>query len=250
MPRRPLVLGHRGASGQAPENTLEAFALARSQGADGIEYDVQLSRDGHPMVFHDDDLFRTTGTRGALRRHDRAALEVLDAGSWRGRPCRIPGLPATLAGGFGLHDLELKTPDAAIDDDFRQRLARAAVPPFLEALGTGAIDPRSAVTSFDLGLLSQVAARWSALPWGVLAEDVRDWDRIRSWSPPRPPSVLALRAPLLRRIAPQPDRPPWTSCRLWIWGLPDDDPRPWLPWRPEAILVDDPAWALALLQEG
>lgn len=48
------IFAHRGASGYAPENTLEAFALAITQGADGIELDVQLTKDGIPVVIHDE----------------------------------------------------------------------------------------------------------------------------------------------------------------------------------------------------
>ena len=50
------IFAHRGASGYAPENTLEAFALAITQGADGIELDVQLTKDGIPVVIHDETI--------------------------------------------------------------------------------------------------------------------------------------------------------------------------------------------------
>lgn len=61
------IFAHRGASGYAPENTLEAFELAVKQGADGIELDVQLSKDGVPVVFHDETLKRVTGQKGYLK---------------------------------------------------------------------------------------------------------------------------------------------------------------------------------------
>ena len=54
------IFAHRGASGYAPENTLEAFALAITQGADGIELDVQLTKDGIPVVIHDETIDRVT----------------------------------------------------------------------------------------------------------------------------------------------------------------------------------------------
>lgn len=61
--RRPIIIGHRGAAGLAPENTLPAFQVAIELGIDGIEFDVQRSKDGVPVVFHDEDLERlTTGT--------------------------------------------------------------------------------------------------------------------------------------------------------------------------------------------
>ena len=60
---RPLIIGHRGASAVAPENTLAAFEAAVAAGADGIEFDVRLSRDGVPVVIHDETLYRTSGVR-------------------------------------------------------------------------------------------------------------------------------------------------------------------------------------------
>lgn len=56
----PLILAHRGASADAPENTLEAFALAMAQGADGFEFDVQLTADNIPVILHDSLIERTT----------------------------------------------------------------------------------------------------------------------------------------------------------------------------------------------
>lgn len=61
--REPLIIGHRGASAVAPENTITAFMSAILAGADGIEFDVRLSGDGVPVVIHDDTLYRTHGLR-------------------------------------------------------------------------------------------------------------------------------------------------------------------------------------------
>ncbi|HEV3279376.1 MAG TPA: glycerophosphodiester phosphodiesterase family protein [Terriglobia bacterium] len=77
---RPLVLGHRGASAEAPENTLAAFDLALRQGADGIEFDVRLSADGVPVVIHDARLERTTSGKGRVDERDARELGRLDAG--------------------------------------------------------------------------------------------------------------------------------------------------------------------------
>jgi glycerophosphoryl diester phosphodiesterase len=76
-------IAHRGASGQFPENTRLAFAKAIAAGADMIELDCQMSRDGHVVVFHDEQLRRTTGARGALRAKTLAQLKKLDIGQWR-----------------------------------------------------------------------------------------------------------------------------------------------------------------------
>jgi glycerophosphoryl diester phosphodiesterase len=78
----PLVIAHRGAAGEAPENTIEAFELAWHQGADGVEFDVQLSSDDVPVVIHDSCLNRTTSGCGQVRDHSARALGRLDAGSW------------------------------------------------------------------------------------------------------------------------------------------------------------------------
>src|SRR5437667_8902361 len=83
--RPPLIIGLRGAAGEAPENTLRAFELALRQGADGIEFDVHLSADGVPVFIHDPRLDRTTSGRGRVRDHSLAALRKLDAGSWFNR---------------------------------------------------------------------------------------------------------------------------------------------------------------------
>lgn len=61
------VFAHRGASGYAPENTLEAFALAEKQGAQGIELDVQLTKDGEVVVIHDETIDRVSTGKGAVR---------------------------------------------------------------------------------------------------------------------------------------------------------------------------------------
>ena len=57
----PLIIAHRGASAVAPENTIAAFEAAVSAGADGVEFDVRLARDGVPVIIHDDTLYRTHG---------------------------------------------------------------------------------------------------------------------------------------------------------------------------------------------
>jgi glycerophosphoryl diester phosphodiesterase len=78
---RPFIVGHRGAMGHAPENTLASFARALELGVDAIELDVHLSQDGEVVVMHDEQLERTTNGRGLIRDHSLASLKTLDAGS-------------------------------------------------------------------------------------------------------------------------------------------------------------------------
>lgn len=76
------VIGHRGASAYAPENTLAAFDKALSLGCSFIEFDVMLSADGEPFVIHDESLKRTTNGKGEVGKVDAAYLQSLDAGRW------------------------------------------------------------------------------------------------------------------------------------------------------------------------
>jgi glycerophosphoryl diester phosphodiesterase len=78
---RPRVIGHRGASALAPENTLSAFELAIQQEADAIEFDVKLSSDKQVIVIHDPTLERTTNGMGKVAKTPLALLKDLDAGS-------------------------------------------------------------------------------------------------------------------------------------------------------------------------
>lgn len=76
------VIAHRGACREAPENTLSAFQLAMEQGADMLELDVRLSRDGQIVVFHDRALKRTSNGEGRVESLTYEELRALDAGSW------------------------------------------------------------------------------------------------------------------------------------------------------------------------
>lgn len=79
---RPLVFAHRGASAALPEHTLPAYQRALDDGADGVECDVRLTRDGHLVCVHDSRLERTSDGRGRVSAHTLAELERLDFGSW------------------------------------------------------------------------------------------------------------------------------------------------------------------------
>jgi glycerophosphoryl diester phosphodiesterase len=77
-----LIIGHRGAAAVAPENTLVSFERALSDGADGIEFDVRLARDGVPVVIHDPTLRRTALRPGRVDRFSSTELSEMDAGTW------------------------------------------------------------------------------------------------------------------------------------------------------------------------
>lgn len=81
----PLIIAHRGDPSVAPENTLIAFAEALRRGADGIELDVRLARDGVPVVIHDRTIRRTAHRPGVVAEMTSKQLSQVDVGSWFNR---------------------------------------------------------------------------------------------------------------------------------------------------------------------
>lgn len=78
----PRVIGHRGAAGYAPENTLAGFVHAAQRGVGWVEFDVRLTKDGVPILLHDDNLDRTTDGAGPVAAATLKEIKKLDAGSW------------------------------------------------------------------------------------------------------------------------------------------------------------------------
>ena len=163
-----LVVAHRGASVQAPENTMEAFRLGFEAGADAIELDVHLSQDGQLAVIHDDTVDRTTDGVGAVMGFSMDALQRFDAGArftnaagetpFAGKGLRIPTLPEVLdwlPDGVGLV-VEIK--------------ARAAVPAVIEALRGRPVrdEGRASVISFDEAAINEAHALDPELATGYL----------------------------------------------------------------------------------
>jgi glycerophosphoryl diester phosphodiesterase len=120
---RPIVFGHRGASGEAPENTLVAFARALEQGAAILETDVHVTRDGEVVIAHDADVARTTNGSGSIAELRLGELAGLDAGHhfspdggashpYRGLGVRIPTLREVFQRLPGVRfNIELKSDD-------------------------------------------------------------------------------------------------------------------------------------------
>lgn len=133
----PIVIGHRGSSGEAPENSLPAFARALEQGAAILETDVHATRDGVVVVYHDERVDRTTDGAGEIAGLDFAAIRRLDAGyefspdGGRTFPYRGCGLRiATLAEAFEAYpearfNIEIKRDDPALVDGTIRAVAEA-----------------------------------------------------------------------------------------------------------------------------
>lgn len=99
MPYQGTIIGHRGASKYCPENTLASFTKAKELGCNIIEFDVMLSKDGIPFIFHDETLNRTTNGKGKLINQSSEELLQLDAGRWFKKKfsgIKIPTLEETL----------------------------------------------------------------------------------------------------------------------------------------------------------
>ena len=94
------IIAHRGASHEAPENTLSSFKLGWQQGADAVELDIYQSKDGKTIVMHDDNTKRTAGLDKKISEQTLEELRALDAGSWKGAQWKgekIPTLAEVLA---------------------------------------------------------------------------------------------------------------------------------------------------------
>ncbi|APJ04984.1 glycerophosphodiester phosphodiesterase [Silvanigrella aquatica] len=78
----PKIIGHRGAKGHAPENTIASFRKAKELGVTWVEFDVKETEDGVLIIMHDDELDRTTNGKGAIAKKNWAVIKELDAGSW------------------------------------------------------------------------------------------------------------------------------------------------------------------------
>ncbi|MFH1214957.1 MAG: glycerophosphodiester phosphodiesterase family protein [Pseudomonadota bacterium] len=121
----PLVVAHRGASGSAPENTAAAITLALAAGARMMEIDVQISRDGEVVVFHDSTLERTSSGTGKICDFTYRELSGLDAGSWFGEEFAGEQIPRlidlfSLVKGKACLNVEIKPP--TIGEDWRKRI--------------------------------------------------------------------------------------------------------------------------------
>lgn len=154
MARSPLIIGHRGASAKAPENTMAAFRRAIDAGADGIEFDVRLTRDGVPVVIHDNNLKRTGGSHYRVADLSLAELKEINVGSWFDTNLFASERVPTLEEVFQLFDssdhllyLEMKC-DAAE----RDRLAQTCC----DFLRGSSLKERVIVECFDLEVIESV----------------------------------------------------------------------------------------------
>jgi glycerophosphoryl diester phosphodiesterase len=167
---RPAVVGHRGSSWVAPQNTLPSFEAAGRAGADAIELDLQLSADGAVLVIHDDEVDATTDGSGRVDGLTAAQLRALDAGSWFAPAfagLRVPTWAEVL-------DLAVRHPHLGLlvelKGDWTPAQAELAVAPLLAA-GLG---PRAVGQSFSRSTVAALGTVAPELRRGLLVEDPAD----------------------------------------------------------------------------
>ena len=195
----PTVIGHRGCAGEAPENTVPSFALGLETGAAILESDVHLTRDGEPVLLHDDVVDRTTDGSGRVAELSLAQLQALDAGHrfsadggrthpFRGRGLRVPTLEEALAA----------FPDARFNLELKQRVP-GLVERCLEVIGKSGKASRSLLTAGDDALMTElrgeVARRGVPVALGASAREVGEFLRCAIERRRPAPGPMALQVP-------------------------------------------------------
>jgi len=162
---RNMCVAHRGFSGKAPENTLAAVRMALALPyVRWMEIDVQLTKDGVPVVIHDYTLDRTTNGHGKVKDMEWAQMKRLDAGSWKGRAFRgekVPSLEEVLMLASGrLHlNIELKT-----GKDLYPGIEKTVI----DLVSSQGMKDEVVLTSFDPGTLQKVKELDSGIRTGLI----------------------------------------------------------------------------------
>ena len=154
------VIGHRGAAGHAPENTLKSFNKAVELGADMVELDVHLCATGAPVVIHDDTVDRTTDGSGRVRDLSLDELKALDAGDGE----RVPTLVEVINEMSGRAALNVELKGLGCVDRVHEVIS--------DAVDDGLVSHDGLlVTSFHLGMLEWMRALSDDVRLGVLVGD-------------------------------------------------------------------------------
>jgi glycerophosphoryl diester phosphodiesterase len=251
---RPLVLAHRGGGALRPENTMAAFEHGLAVGADGLELDVHLSRDGFVVACHDETLNRTTDAQGPVRARTAAELAAIDAGwsfgraqgfPFRGRGIGVPRLSDVLEAFPGAPlVVELKGTDPA--------LAEAAV---AEVRRAHALD-RVCFGSFSEVLLRRARGCADGVVTSAGKTEIR-WALYRSWvgAPPARPRYRAFQVPErygARRVATRRFVRTMRRARIpvHVWTIDEPvDMRRLLSWGVAGIITDRPDLARRAVDE-
>ena len=254
-PGRPLVFAHRGGRAIGPENTLVAFDLGVANGADGMELDVHLSRDGRVVVCHDPTVDRTTDGRGPLADRTAAELAALNATvrygtdlehAWTGARAGIPTLDDVLA----------RYPEARVIVEIKDGTDACAAAVVDSVRSARALD-RVCVGSFSLRALLAVRAREPQLVTGAAPKEgqralVRSWIGLgpgrvayRAFQVPEQAGRLKVITPRFIRAVHKID------AAIYVWTINEPaDMRRLFDWGVDGIITDRPDVAVEVRDAG
>ena len=251
---RPLVYAHRGGAALRPENTIEAFDNGLALGADGLEFDVRLTRDGVVVVHHDETLERTTTGRGRLSACSSDQLKALDAGYWfkptdagHDFPFRGTGVCVPV-----LSDVLARYPGIPLIIELKQNLPELAHRTIDLLRKAGAIE-RVALGSFSWRVLRVARAHEPAVATGASREETR-LALYRSWVgwPLRDEAYREFQVPeksgptriVSQRFIRHAHR---AGLPVKVWTVNDaDDMRRLIGWGVDAIITDRPDVAVGV----
>lgn len=160
------IIGHRGARGEAPENTLSGFRYLKSLGITRVEFDIQVAGDGQLAVIHDDTLDRTTSDTGSIKHHTIADLAAINACNrlfpdWP-EAGGVPSLKSVLGLLAGFDHLQLEVKAKSMEDC---QIVAARLPALWKPLGVNAV-----TTSFNLDYLRLIQKQHPQIPRGLLVD--------------------------------------------------------------------------------
>ncbi len=243
-----LVFAHRGGAALRPENTIAAFDHGLAVGADGLELDVHLSRDGIVVVHHDATVDRTTNGRGPIAALTAAELASLDASK---------GWPDFSGQGVGVPTLRTvieRYPRIPLIVELKVNTPELAERTIDEVRAAGAID-RVSLGSFGTRVLRAARAYEARVATGSSREETR-LALYRSWIrwPVRSPPYRAFQVPEIsgatRVVSPRFVRDAHAAgCQVQVWTVDDEsDMRRLLSWGVDAIISDRPDVAVRVVK--
>ena len=238
---RPIVVAHRGASVEQPENTLAAFEAAIDAGADAVEFDVRLTRDGQPVVMHDPEVSRTTDGHGLLSELTLDEVRRLRISLPGGGAAGVPTLEEALGcrSGRPAADIELKNGSSEPGYDPQ---GAPAIEATLDGLDRGGFAGPVVVSSFDEATLLGVRSKRPDVPTGLLTEAATDVaTALRTAVAGDHPWVLPFVGQVLSAHPGFPAEVHEAGLRLGVWIADDEEmARTLFAWGVDAVATNDP----------
>lgn len=238
---RPIVVAHRGASVEQPENTLAAFEAAIDAGADAVEFDVRLTRDGHAVVMHDPDVSRTTDGHGLVSTLTLAEVRRLRIAVPAGGAAAVPTMDEALGclSGRAAADIELKN---AWDEPGYDPRGAPALEATLDGLdGSGFAGP-VLLSSFDEPTVLRSRSLRPDVPTGLLTGAETDFAAaLEAAAGGDHPWVLPFVGQVLEAGADFPAEVHEAGLKLGAWIADDEEmARTLFSWGVDAVATNDP----------